>query len=72
MKPRPIYKLKTIKSHDLSLTRPQTQHKKPEDTYLQFLTPQTSSVGRKTVNLYGFKYIYKQRNINVVFSQCES
>jgi len=26
----------------------------------------------KAVNLYGFKQVYKPRNINVVFSQCGS
>jgi len=42
------------KSHGLSMTRPQTQHKKLEHTYFKFLTPLTPSV-EKTGNLYRFK-----------------
>jgi len=38
------------KSHELRLTRPQTQHTKPDHTYLKLLTPSVE----KIVNLYGF------------------
>ena len=42
------------KSHGLSVTRLQTQNKKPEHTHFKILTPLTPFV-EKTVNLYGFK-----------------
>jgi len=48
-----------------------TQHKNPEHKYLTFLTPVTTFV-EKTVNLHEFKYVYKPRNITVLFSQCGS
>ena len=38
----------------------------------KFLTPPTLSVERKTVNFHGFKQGYVPKNINVLFSQCES
>ena len=59
------------KSHELRLIRPQTQHKNREHMYLKFLTPLTTFV-EKTVNLHGFKYIYKQTNKNLLLSQCGS
>jgi hypothetical protein len=45
--------------------------KNPENGYLKFLTQLTPSV-EKNLNLYGFKYVYKQRNINALFSHCGS
>jgi len=38
---------------------------------LKFLTPLKSSV-EKTVNLHGFNFFYKPKNIKVVLSQCGS
>jgi hypothetical protein len=49
-----MYKLKTIKIHELWLIRPQTQHKNPGHIYLKFLTLLTPPV-EKIVNLYGFR-----------------
>jgi len=37
----------------------------------KFLTPLTQPM-EKTLNLQGYKYVYKPRKINVVFSQCGS
>jgi hypothetical protein len=45
----------------------QTQHKNPEHIYLKFLTLLTPSV-EKTVYFHGFNYIFKPRNIIIVFS----
>ena len=59
------------KSLELRLIRPQTKHKNPEHMYLKFLTPLKPSV-EKTVNLHGFKQVYKPRIVNVLFSQCGS
>ena len=55
-----IHKLKTIKTAMNSDW--------PEHTYLKFLTPCIENI----VNLHGFEYVYKPRNINVLFSQCRS
>jgi len=49
----------------------QTQLRKPEHTYLKFLTSLTLSV-EKIVNLHEFKLLHKAKNINVLFSQCGS
>jgi hypothetical protein len=65
MKPGPFHKLKSIKR---ALIRADIT-KNQEHVYLKFLTPLAPSV-EKTVNLQGFKYIYKPRNINILFSQC--
>jgi len=40
-------------------------------THLQFLTLLTPSV-EKIVSFHGFNYVFKLRNINIVFSQCGS
>jgi len=42
------------KGHELTLTRPQTQHKKLEHMYLNFSAPLIPSV-EKIVNLRGFE-----------------
>jgi hypothetical protein len=52
------------KSNEFRLIRTQTQHKNPLHTHIKFLTPRVE----KIVNLYGFKYVYKPRYINVAFS----
>jgi len=44
-----------IKNHELTLIRPQTQHKSPEHFYLKFWKPFIQSV-EKIVNLHGFKF----------------
>jgi hypothetical protein len=61
------------KSHELTLFKPQTQHKRPEHIYFKILTSPLIQAVEKIVNLlHRFKYVYKQRNINVLFSQCGS
>jgi isochorismate synthase EntC len=57
--------------HEPGLITSQTPQKIQNTcTYLKF-SPLTPSV-EETVNLYGFKEVYKARNINVLFSQCRS
>lgn len=52
-------------SHEFRLTRPRTQQKELEHTYLKFLTPSVE----KIVNLNGLRQVYEPRNVNVLFSQ---
>ena len=51
------------------LIRPQTPHKSRTHVF-KFLTPLIPSV-EKIVNIHGFKKVYKPRNINILFSQCQ-
>jgi hypothetical protein len=49
-----------------------TQHKNPQQMYLKLLTPLVPSVEKVVNLLLRFKSVYKARNINILFSQCES
>jgi hypothetical protein len=41
-----------------------------QNMYLKFITPLTQSI-EKTVNIFNvLKYVYKPRNVSVLFSQC--
>ena len=42
-------------SDEITLVRPQTQHKSPEHTYLKFLTPLTQYVEKSVNPFHGFK-----------------
>jgi len=59
--------------HDITLIRPQIQHRSPEHMYLKFLVSPLPQSVEKIVNLLlRFKRVYKPRNITVLFSQCGS
>jgi hypothetical protein len=58
-----MHKLKTTKEHEL----------KADQTIYTMQKSRTHVFKiHHLVNLHGFKYVYKQRNINVFFSQCGS
>jgi hypothetical protein len=59
------------KSHEIKIDRTTDMTQQFRTHVFTFLTPLPPSV-EKTVNLYGFKYVYKPRNISLVFSQCRS
>jgi len=58
------------KNQDLK-TDQTTDTTQKSKTYFKFFSLLTSSLG-KIVNIHVFKYIYKSRNINVLFRQCGS
>ena len=51
VKPGQTHKLKSTEIHELRLSRRQAQSKKPEHTYLKFLTPLITSA-KKIVDVY--------------------
>jgi hypothetical protein len=56
------------KSHELLTYGTTDTPQKTEHMYLKFLTPVMTS-SEIILHFLGFKYVYKPRNINVVFSQ---